>query len=172
MWSLAVRTWAAALAAAITLGIARAEGSPRAGDPAPGLMGQTLDGQSFDLAALRGHVVVVNVWATWCPPCRAEMPMLNAFYVRHRAEGVVVIGLSADRPRDEADVRRAMQGLAYPAMIARRAAVNGLGPPTALPETIVVGADGVVRAVLAPREGAPLTADQLEAVVAPLLTAP
>src|SRR5258708_1801560 len=66
----------------------------------PSLAVPELDGKTFDLGALRGQVVIVNFWATWCPPCRQEMPMLDAFYRRYHARGVELIGLSADRPHD------------------------------------------------------------------------
>jgi peroxiredoxin len=168
----ALRVFLLALAAALAIGPASAAGSPKTGDPAPALSGQTLDGNTFDLASARGHVVVVNFWATWCPPCRAEMPALNAFYLRHQTDGVVLIGVSEDRPRDEADVRRAMNGLAYPALIARRAERNGFGELSSLPETVVIDASGVVRAVFAPTHGAPLTIDQLDAAVGPMLQRP
>src|ERR1700742_3004643 len=65
------------------------------GQPAPALVVQELNGQQFDLAAERGKVVMVNFWATWCPPCRKEMPMLNDFYQRYHSEGLELIGDSA-----------------------------------------------------------------------------
>ena len=141
----------------------------RVGTAAPEIAGQTLDGQGFDLAALRGHVVIVNIWATWCAPCRAEMPTLNAFYLAHHPQDMEMIGASADRPRDIGDVRRVAQGLSYPALILRSARVNELGLPTAVPETIVIDKTGVVRAVITPRRGGTLTTGDLEAVVSPLL---
>jgi thiol-disulfide isomerase/thioredoxin len=60
-----------------------AQAATELGQPAPALLVQELNGQTFDLAALRGKVVVINFWATWCPPCRQEMPTLDAFYRRH-----------------------------------------------------------------------------------------
>ena len=76
------------------------------GQPAPSLVVQELDGQTFDLSAVRGKVVVVSFWATWCPPCRAEMPVLDAFYRRYHGQGLEMIGLSADRPHDRSDVHQ------------------------------------------------------------------
>jgi cytochrome c biogenesis protein CcmG/thiol:disulfide interchange protein DsbE len=152
------------LAGALLLHAATASAGPRAGDPAPALIGQTLDGQPFDLGKLRGHVLVVNVWATWCPPCRAEMPMLDAFQKAHMAEGLVLIGLSADRHRDLAEARRVMKAFGYPAVMASDAKTNGFGSPTVLPVTYVIDAKGVVKAVLSSGD-TPLTAAQLEAAV-------
>ena len=75
--------------------------------------------------ALKGKVVVVNVWATWCGPCRAEMPMLDAFYRAHRSQGLALIGLSADRSRDLAEVRKVMAAFAYPAGLLSQATIDG-----------------------------------------------
>ena len=62
------------------------------GQPAPQLVAPELNGQAFDLSAQRGHIVIVNFWATWCVPCREEMPAIDAFYKQHHDEGVEVIG--------------------------------------------------------------------------------
>lgn len=136
--------------------------------PSPVLVVRQLDGAQFDLAALKGKVVVVNVWATWCPPCRAEMPMLDAFYRQHRAAGVVMLGLSADDPHDRRDVKQAMQGLSYPAALLRDATANGFGAPKVLPITYVIGPDGTIHATLLPQHGA-LTEPELRDAVLPLL---
>jgi thiol-disulfide isomerase/thioredoxin len=164
-----LRFGAIALVTAFLAGPATAAGALRPSDPAPQLVGETLDGEPFDLAAERGHVVILNFWATWCPPCRAEMPTLNAFFLSHRADGVVLVGISADRPHDESEVRRVMHDFAYPALLARRATANGFGVPSVLPETIVLDAGGVVRVVRTPAGDAPITAAELDAAVAPLL---
>jgi thiol-disulfide isomerase/thioredoxin len=152
-------------AGALLLSVAGASAAPRVGNPAPPFVGQTLDGQAFDLGALRGHVVIVNLWATWCPPCRAEMPMLDAFYKAHQGEGLALIGLSADRRRDLDEVRKAMGGLGYPAALLSGAKTNGFGSPGVLPITYVIDAGGKVAAVLNGAD-APLTAAALADAVA------
>lgn len=65
---------------------ARAE--PQIDEAAPALVLTTLDGSTFNLAALRGKVVMVNYWATWCAPCRKEMPKLDAFYKKYQPQGL------------------------------------------------------------------------------------
>ena len=141
-----------------------ASAAPRVGEPAPVFVGQTLKGEAFDLAKLRGHVVVVNLWATWCPPCRAEMPMLDAFYKAHQGEGLMMVGLSADRHRDLGEARKAMDAFSYPAAMLADAKSNGFGAPTALPITYVIDAEGTIKAILTPGDK-PLTAAQLSAAV-------
>jgi cytochrome c biogenesis protein CcmG/thiol:disulfide interchange protein DsbE len=138
------------------------------GQPAPALVVKQLDGRDLDLTALRGTVVVLNFWATWCPPCRAEMPMLEAFYQKHASEGVTVIGLSADDAHDRKAVSRAMQGFTYPAALLVDAKANGFATPRALPVTYIIGPDSVIRARLLPSKKN-LTEEDLAATVAPLL---
>jgi len=142
--------------------------SDEVGQPAPVLIVKQLDGHDLDLVALRGKVVVLNFWATWCPPCRAEMPMLEAFYEKHATEGVTVIGLSADDPHERKAVTRAMLGFTYPAALLVDAKSNGFGVPKVLPITYIIGADGIIRARLLPTKGN-LTEQELSAAVAALL---
>jgi len=138
------------------------------GQPAPALVVQELSGQTFDLAAQRGKVVVINFWATWCPPCRHEMPALDTFYRKYHSQGLEVIGVSIDRPRDASEVRNVMQSFRYPAAIADDAKVNDFGTPYALPVTFVIDSHGVLRDNLTPEE-APLTEQSLARLVLPLL---
>jgi peroxiredoxin len=139
------------------------------GQPAPALDTPELDGARFDLAALRGHVVIVNFWATWCVPCRAEIPALDAFYRRYHAQGLELIGISVDRPHDRGDVVKLMQTLAYPAAMLRDATTNGFGAPEVLPETFVIDQSGVVRAKFRPDQQL-VTEPALAAAVLPLLS--
>src|SRR5208282_5964094 len=107
-----------------------------------------LNGQTFDLSAQRGKVVIVSFWATWCPPCREEMPALDAFYRRYHGNGLEMIGLSADRPHDRSDAIKVMQSYTYPAAMLDDASVNDFGTPSSLPMTVIVDSNGVVRAKL------------------------
>ncbi len=157
---------AGAIAAIGIVGTALAAGY--VGEAAPSLVVPELNGQVFDLATMRGRVVIVNFWATWCPPCLREMPALDAFYRRYHGRGVDLIGLSADRSRDQAEVPKVMQAFSYPAAILSDAKVNGFGTPAALPATFVIDGNGVVRARFTP-DGTPLTEKTLAAVVVPLL---
>jgi len=163
--------WTAALIAAV-LALIGLGGAARAaahvGEPAPALVVAELDGQQFDLAAERGKIVIVNFWATWCPPCRAEMPALDAFYRRYHARGLELIGLSTDRPRDRSDVGKAMKSFSYPAAMLDDAKDNDFGTPSGLPVTFVIDRDGVVRARLTPDE-TPVTEKSLTDIVLPLL---
>ena len=131
-------------------------------------MVQELNGQEFNLAHERGKVVLVNFWATWCPPCRAEMPMINDFYHRYHSQGLELIGVSADSPHDRSEVAKVMQSLSYPAAMLDDAKVNGFGGPNALPVTFIIDGKGMVRARLTPDETR-VTEKTLDSVVLPLL---
>jgi peroxiredoxin len=118
---------------------------PTMDEPAPPLVLTTLDGQAFDLAKLHDKVVLINYWATWCAPCRKEIPRLGAFYRRYRERGLEVIGISIDRPSDLEKVRRQMNSIAYPIAVLKDIVNNGLGKPEGVPVTYVIDSRGVVR---------------------------
>jgi len=140
------------------------------GQPAPALVIEELSGNTFDLAAQRGKVTIVNFWATWCPPCRKEMPALDAFYRHYHDRGLEMIGLSADRPHDRSEVKKVMQSFSYPAAMLDDAKSDDFGDPSKLPVTYVVDPQGVIRAKFTPDEN-PLTEQSLAAAVLPLLSA-
>jgi len=147
---------------------AMAFASATVGKAAPALAVPELDGQAFDLSAQHGRVVVVNFWATWCPPCREEMPALDAFYRRYHGQGLEMIGLSTDRPHDRSDVTKVMQSYSYPAAVLDDAKVNDFGSPDVLPVTFVVDRSGVIRAKLTPDQTT-VTEKSLSDAVLPLL---
>jgi thiol-disulfide isomerase/thioredoxin len=166
-WSLAA--WViTSLATALLTARAVADAPVRVGERAPALVVPTLDGRTFDLASERGKVVIVNFWATWCSPCRAEMPRLDAFYKRYHPRGVDLLGLSVDDASDRAAVANVMRNFSYPAALEASATENGFGSPPAVPMTWIIDAHGVVRARLV--AGSAVTEQALEQAVTPLLT--
>ena len=142
--------------------------TPKVGGPAPALIVRTLEGQDIDLGHPSGKVVVVNIWATWCGPCRAEMPMLDTFSRAHAGAGFLLIGVSDDRSRDKREVRKVMSAFSYPAALLSEAKVSKLDEPRVLPLTYVIDKSGLVRAVLG-GAGTPVTSQRLDEVVRPLL---
>jgi len=142
--------------------------SASVGSATPALVVPELDGQAFDLSAQRGKVVVVNFWATWCPPCRAEMPALDAFYRRYHGQGLEMVGLSTDRRHDRSEVGKVMKSYSYPAAMLIDAQGNDFGPPDVLPVTFVVDRSGVIRAKLT-QDQTPVTEKSLSDAVLPIL---
>jgi cytochrome c biogenesis protein CcmG, thiol:disulfide interchange protein DsbE len=135
------------------------------GHPAPELVATDLLGRKVDLAHLRGKVVAVNFWATWCAPCREELPQLVEAWQAHHDRCLEIVGVAEESARD--DVERMAGGLPYPVVIDPRAEVLGAWGVKGYPHTFVVDAEGRLRKSF---RGAITRAD-LEAVVLPLLPA-
>src|SRR5271155_4755008 len=93
MWS-RISVWTALLAAVVFV-VGPANGA-RGGRPAPGFKLITLDHQKYSLADLRGKVVVLNFWATWCAPCKAELAAMNNYARRHSGEGLAIFAIKTD----------------------------------------------------------------------------
>jgi thiol-disulfide isomerase/thioredoxin len=117
---------------------------------APAIDESTLDGGRFDLAAQRGHVVVVNFWASWCAPCRAEAADLEAIHRSTKDSGVAFVGVDSRDQKDAANAFIAGR-LTYPSLFdpAGRIALRFSDvPPNTFPATLVVDRDGKVAAVI------------------------
>jgi len=121
-----------------------ADSAPQISANAPELVVTELDGKIFDLAKLKGKVILVNYWATWCAPCKKDMPKLDTFYRRHRDQNLEMIGISVDRPNDLPKVRRIAASLAYPVALMKEITVNGFGEPEGVPITWIIDAEGKV----------------------------
>ncbi|SRR5579871_5197460 len=152
------------------LSLAIRSGAADVGDPAPPLQAKLLDGSQFSLAGSAGNVVIVNFWATWCVPCRAEMPALDAYYQKHRAEGLQLLAVSMDDPRDEPKVREVMRAFGFPAALAQDASFKAYGRIWRIPLTFVIDRRGILR-----KDGwygsAGIDLPLLESTVTPLLQA-
>ncbi|MEW8398967.1 MAG: TlpA disulfide reductase family protein [Candidatus Thiodiazotropha sp.] len=121
-----------------------------------------LDGKRYRLSDYRGKWVLVNYWATWCPPCREELPELEVFHNNHKDTDAVVLGVAMERiemPRLKAFVDE--QFLSYPILIAKPAARTELGRVPGLPTSFLVNPEGKLVA----RQVGPLTLEDLESFI-------
>lgn len=139
---------------------------PRKGYIAPDLQLQTLGGETVALSDLRGQVVILNFWATWCPACRTEMPALDQVYRTYRDQGLQVIAVNVQE--DPAGTGAFVQelGLVLPVLVDRDGSVSTRYRVTSLPTTYIIDRDGVIREVTV---GGPLSRAYLASVAAPLL---
>ena len=112
--------------------------------PMPAFLVNDLDGKPVSTAAWKGKVVFINFWATWCPPCRAEIPVLIDLANRYK-DRLQIVGVSVD-DGDPADVKQFVKeaGINYPVVMADRAIVAEYGGVAALPTLFVVNPDGNV----------------------------
>lgn len=107
---------------------------------------RTLDGDAYTLHDLKGKVVLVNVWATWCPPCVIEMPGFQRVYEDYQQEGFLVLGVSRDE--GNADKVRAFlreKGITYPVAMAADTDLGGLAKVTTLPTSYLIDRAGTIR---------------------------
>jgi len=140
-------------------------GPARVGAPIADFTLTDLFGTQVRLSDFAGRPVLINAWATWCPPCMAEMPALHDFYQRHQAEGFVLLAVNGGE--EPSLVRSFIQeaGFTFPVLLDSGAArLSELGIRN-FPTSILVGRDGTVRKI----HTGMLTAGQLEIEIAPLL---
>ena len=105
------------------------------------------EGGSVRLSELKGNVVLLNVWATWCIPCRTEMPSIQALHDRYAARGLKVVAVSVDNPGSEETIRRFRDqfGLTFEILHDASGKIRQDYQTTGVPETFVIGRDGVIR---------------------------
>lgn len=126
----------------------------------------TLDGAELSPATLAGRVVLVNFWATWCAPCRLEMPMLQRMHERHEPRGFALVGFSVDRGGADG-VRDFLReyGVTYPVAVVGREVEEAFGGIRGYPTSFLIDRSGVVRNVVI----GPLAPATLELAVRRLL---
>jgi peroxiredoxin len=141
------------------------------GKPAPAFETTTIDGTKLSLAGMAGKVVVINYWATWCPPCREEMPALESYFREHQSEGLAMLAVSMDEPTDLAKVREVMKAYTFQAAMASSTTARGYGRIWRIPLTFVIDRHGILR-----KNGwggdAKIDQNALEKIVTPLLREP
>ena len=121
----------------------------------PALIGQPLgdfsltdiNGQTVSLSDYAGQVVLINAWATWCPPCKAEMPDLNAYYQAHQDEGFVILAINAGDSASDAATFAGQKRLAFPVLLDPNTSLLASLGVHSYPTSILVGADGVVKTI-------------------------
>lgn len=166
-----MRTWTklailAVTALVVTQILLRKSGPPVAsGAPPPPLVLPDLQGRPVDLAALRGKVVAVNFWATWCGPCREEIPEFAEVWRAHRGRCFEILGVAEESARE--DVLRAAPQIPYPILVDERAQALEPWSVRGYPRTYVLDAEGKVRHVF---EGG-MAGAELEEAIRPLLPA-
>ncbi len=133
--------------------------------PAPELELTTLDGQTASLADYRGQVLIVNLWATWCPPCKAEMPDLRAYYEDHKDEGLTLVAINIQEPADRVRPFVEAYGLTFPVWLDPEGQSTMAFRTQGLPSTFVIDPEGRIRLIWYGRTSREL----LEQYVTPLL---
>jgi cytochrome c biogenesis protein CcmG/thiol:disulfide interchange protein DsbE len=117
------------------------------GQPAPEIVGTTLDGAPFDLAALRGRPVVVNFWGPTCVPCRSEFPLFKAKLAQHAADGLVVVGILMADPPDLARTFIADEGATWATVADPDGAIKGAYRVAARPQSYFIDRAGILRSI-------------------------
>jgi cytochrome c-type biogenesis protein len=121
--------------------------APEIGRPAPDYRAVSLQGDSVSLEQSRGRVVLLNVWATWCHPCREEIPVLQALHERHAARGLELVGVSVDARGEEETIREFARDfrMTYPLWLDPDERVQSTFLAIGVPATFLIDRQGVLR---------------------------
>ena len=131
------------LAMLAAAGAANAKASPNA--PAPDFTLRQLDGPNLRLGEQRGRVVMVNFWATWCGPCRVELPHLARLHDKYHRAGFVLLGVNIDDDANAAKALASKLGLKFPVLFDSQKKVVAAYDLNAMPATVLIDRDGRVR---------------------------
>lgn len=117
------------------------------GQPAPDFALRSMKGPSVRLSEHLGEVVVINFWATWCGPCRQEMPLLDELFVKYQRAGLVLLSVNIDETPDPAIEMAQTLKVSYPVLFDTRKEVSRAYDVGSMPVTVLVDRAGVVRYV-------------------------
>ena len=103
------------------------------------------DGKPVALSALKGEVVLINFWASWCAPCRQEMPLLDTLYKRYKKLGFTLLGVNVEEDSDKARDLIKVNSVSFPILFDRKNEVSKLYNLVAMPSTVMIDREGKVR---------------------------
>lgn len=146
--------------------------SLRVGAPAPPAILVTLAGQRIATTDLLGHVVILTFWATWCGPCRQELPLLSDYAAQHAKDGLTVLGFSLDEPEDLNKVQAVAQTLHFPVGLLVNASLPGYGRIWRIPVNFTIDRQGRLIENGWKDKQATWTQERLESIVTRLLEHP
>ncbi len=162
-----MRSLTAAVAALVLCAAPSASLAARVGAPAPNFRVFTFDHQAYSLAQLRGQVIVLNFWAVWCAPCRAEMQVMDTYARQHPGQGLRIFAVTVDDTASDSQLRPLAKALAFP--LATRISGWGYGEiDGAVPTSYVIDRAGILRHA----EPGAFTDDSFDALITPLLAEP
>ena len=160
---------AACLAGDLLRGRQAWAGGLHVGAPAPAATLVTLDGQHISTTELLGHVVILTFWATWCSPCRDELPLLSDYLARHTAAGLRILAFSLDTREQLAEVRRVAQTLRFPVGLMSDSSAPGYGRIWRLPVSFTIDRQGLLAEDGWKEKKPAWTRERLDQLVTPLL---
>ncbi len=138
---------------------------PAKGMLAPDFHLTILDGEETSLSDYRGKVVAVNLWATWCPPCRAELPGMNAVYDAYHEDGFVLLAVNGREEESLVSKFINEEGFTFPVLLDPQGQVMSIYSVYSFPTTYIIDRDGVIRYV----QTGPISAQDFEKIIVPLL---
>jgi cytochrome c biogenesis protein CcmG, thiol:disulfide interchange protein DsbE len=120
--------------------------APQVGFPAPDFSLKTPDGKAYTLSDLRGQAILINLWATWCPPCRAEMPAIQRLYEEYRAQGFIVLAVNSTIQDDPLAIAPFVKeyALTFPILLDETGEFSRSYEIRSLPSSYFVNRDGTI----------------------------
>jgi thiol-disulfide isomerase/thioredoxin len=115
------------------------------GQVAPNIEGTLLDGKPFSLQAHKGKVVLVNFWASWCEPCRDEMPIIEAYLKKNKSKGFEVLAIGMDKPSEIEQAQKIIQNYSFLSTDKQKINYSGYGRIWRIPSTFIIDKQGILR---------------------------
>jgi cytochrome c biogenesis protein CcmG, thiol:disulfide interchange protein DsbE len=115
------------------------------GQPAPNIEGTLVDGKPFSLKDYKGKVILVNFWASWCEPCREEMPAIETFLKKNKAKGFEVLAITMDKPADMEQAKQIMRSYSFLFAEKKQMDYSDYGRIWRIPSSFIIDKQGVLR---------------------------
>ena len=139
--------------------------APQVGHPAPDFTLTTTDGETVTLSELRGKPVLLNFWATWCPPCRAEMPHIQSAFEEYEEAGLLILAVDQQESRAEVLAFAQAFGLTFPLALDTTGQVGMTYLARALPTSYFIDREGIIRDKFIGPMTLPILEDRLNAIM-------